>query len=200
MSSVTRSDGLSVPLPLAASHCSTWPTPPSSPRTLPPRGSSDRHPPLLRLFVSCSSFVFLSSFPGAQAPHFLCSTSLFLTFFLALSAVPSLTAFFKSSPVSRHKFAHQLRPLESPFPSSCWKRVRGPLHPRPVQLGALQRGLYVCPPSLTLFLCSLVWLMRRKVSVPFIRDSQSWEILAGNFGQAPHLFARKYPPWASLKS
>lgn len=104
---------------------------------------------------------------------------------------------FPSSPVFRPKFVPQFGPLRSPFPSSCWKHGCG--HPTDPSNFMCPEMVSIAPlPHLGLLLCTLVWLMRQKVSVPFIRDTQSREILAGKSCQAPHPFARKYPPWASL--
>lgn len=187
-----------MPLPLSSSHCPTWPTAPSSP-TLCPQGLLQPPPPL-RLLLSCSSFVSLSSFLGASSAP------------LCLFHKPLLNVLSGSlgSPLSYWAFDHHLSPDRSlhirlafsspPIPFQLLEAWPCPHPHQPLQLCALQSDLQICPRSLTLYLCSLVWLMRQKVSVPFIRDSQSWEILAENIGQAPHLFARKYPPWASLKS
>lgn len=185
-------------------------TAPRGPPLLPPphsvpRGSSNPHPrassnPHPR--ASSSPALHLSpclAFLAPQAPHFVCSTSLFLTFFLALLAVPSLTGHLIIT-CPQTQVCTSTWPSRVPIPFQLLESWPCPHPHQPLQLCTLQSDLQICPRSLTLYLCSLVWLMRQKVSVPFIRDSQSWEILAENIGQAPHLFARKYPPWASLKS
>lgn len=158
------------------------------------------HSPPIWLSLSCfssslsssSSFVSLSSFP-ADSSSPLCS-------FLKLLC--SIFSGSLSNPLPHCGFHQYLSPdtslylgLDLPGPHSH------------LAAGSIYVGVPLIPQALCIPKCALPsltllldWLMRQKISVPFIHDSRSWGILAGNFGRASRPSARKYPPWTSLKS
>lgn len=141
-------------------------------------------------FSSSASFASLSGFPGDTSAPFVCCLT-------PLSIFPSHTL------VCTIGLQTQLRAWVCTLQSLIAIQLLNRLCERPWGSSYCMRPKVISVfslPSPDPSLCSLLWLMRQKVSVPFISESQSRGILAGNFGCVSHRSARKYPLWASLKS